>query len=164
MSKTNITFFVFFANEQLNIVSLRCFSEKSISGELYKTVFEGHNHFLVEGERLTTKMNVTFFVTNNMSNVFYSATFSKKTEFFEKIIKNNFFMACNGRLFFRKRGRLTPKINTTIFITIQLLNIFVQVCFPKKSVFSQVTAKNRFLSNFQKFSIFVLICFFFRLC
>ncbi len=46
------------------------------------------------------------------------------------------------RTFFRRKSRLTPKINITFFVTNLMLNIFMLNNFFGKSVFSEETAIN----------------------
>ncbi len=69
-----------------------------------------------------TKMNITFFIGNEVLNIFYLTIFSKKATFSEKMVKKKF---RGTRLFFRGWGHLTPKINITFFITNKVLSIFM---------------------------------------
>ncbi len=41
--------------------------------------------------RLATKINITFFVSIDVLNIFYLTTFSKKTIFFKNNVKNYFY-------------------------------------------------------------------------
>ncbi len=49
--------------------------------------------------------------------------------------------------FFRRRGHLIPKINVIFFVTNLMLNIFMLNNFFGKLLFSEETAKNRFLGE-----------------
>ncbi len=69
----------------------------------------GYDHFEGKG-RLATKINRTFFVGNEVLNIFHLTTFLEKTIFSEIAVKNNFWRTWS---FYREMGCRTEKMNIT---------------------------------------------------
>ncbi len=99
-----------------------------------KTGFGGHVPFEGKG-RLGTKINITFFMGNEILNIFSSYDFTQEATFTQKKVKKNFGVT---RSFLMKWGHLRPKMNINFFITnYNIVIIFMLNNFFRKAVFSE---------------------------
>ncbi len=111
-SKINITFYHKLDTEY--VIFKNFFQKSHIFRETGKNCFWGAK-FLLRGRwRPTKKMNIIFFMENEVLNSFSSNNFFEESNIFgensEKILKGT-------SAFFWRRGHLTPKMNITFFIT-----------------------------------------------
>ncbi len=102
------------------------FSEKNCKKPFSPSLLKGRG-------RLATKMNRTFFMENEVLNIFHWTVFLKKAVFLEKMGKNNFWGTWP---FFRRKGHLTLKTNITFFYRkLDAKNYYIRQFFRKKQYF-----------------------------
>ncbi len=129
-SKVNRTFSI--TNLILSIFTFNNFFwEKAVfSEETTKNCFGGtFDHFFRERRHLTQKTNITFFVTTYVPDILSLNKFFKNSNIFQKTAKN---LLWEDMTNLRGKGCLLTKMNITLFVGNEVLNIFYLSVFSKK--------------------------------